>query len=220
MERVLEPEVMDTPEEAAEYDAMDNATANAAFVERLVELRARGRMLDVGTGPGHIPFLVCERIPGAHVVGIDLSREMLRIAGRRRRRSPHRQRVSFRLADAKRIDCADGEFDAVYSNTILHHIPDPRPFLREVRRACRAGGCILVRDLLRPETPARAAALVQARAPDATPRQKELFTASLCASFTVPELRALADACGLADAEIVQDDEAHVSLQVRPGSGS
>ena len=54
MQRTLEPEVMDTPEEADGYDAMDHSQANAAFVGRLVELGARGRMLDIGTGPGHI----------------------------------------------------------------------------------------------------------------------------------------------------------------------
>jgi hypothetical protein len=55
MQRELEPEVMDTPEEASEYDAMDHTEANTAFVDRLIALGARGRMLDIGTGPGHIP---------------------------------------------------------------------------------------------------------------------------------------------------------------------
>ena len=41
MERVLEPEVMDTAEEAAEYDSMDHTEPNAAFLARLVELGAR-----------------------------------------------------------------------------------------------------------------------------------------------------------------------------------
>ena len=58
MERVLEPELMDTLEDATEYDEMDNSAENTAFVERLVELGAHGRMLDIGTGPGHIPLPV------------------------------------------------------------------------------------------------------------------------------------------------------------------
>ena len=39
--RILEPEVMDTPEEANGYDAMDHSGPNDAFVSRLVELGAR-----------------------------------------------------------------------------------------------------------------------------------------------------------------------------------
>src|SRR5262245_4107858 len=102
MDRILEPEVMDTAEDAAAYDVMDHSEPNARFVARLVELGARGTMLDVGTGPGHIPLLVCERIPDARVIGVDLSTHMLRHAERHRQASPHRDRVEFRLADAKR----------------------------------------------------------------------------------------------------------------------
>ena len=40
MKRILEPEVMDTREEAEAYDAMDHSAVNAAFVERVVELGA------------------------------------------------------------------------------------------------------------------------------------------------------------------------------------
>ena len=40
MERVLEPEVMDTAEEAAEYDSMDHTEPNATFIARLIELGA------------------------------------------------------------------------------------------------------------------------------------------------------------------------------------
>ena len=85
LERVLEPEVMDTEQEATEYDRMDHTEANGAFVDRLVALGARGSMLDIGTGPGHIPLLVCERIEGATVLGIDLSQRMSQTWPTRRR---------------------------------------------------------------------------------------------------------------------------------------
>ena len=49
MKRILEPEVMDTCEEAEAYDAMDHTTVNTAFVERVVELGAtEGHFLDLG----------------------------------------------------------------------------------------------------------------------------------------------------------------------------
>ncbi len=214
MERTLEPEVMDTPEEADSYDAMDNADANRAFVDRLVELGARGRMLDIGTGPGHIPLLVCERASDGSVVGIDLARHMLAHAERHRAASPHADRVELRVADAKGLDFEDGSFDVVFSNTILHHIPDPVPFLREARRVLRTGGVLLVRDLFRPASPDRALELVRMHASGASPEQRELFRASLHAALTPEELRAVADEAGLADAELVVDSDRHVSLQL------
>jgi len=220
LQRTLEPEVMDTPEEAESYDAMDHTGPNASFVQRLVDLGAGGRMLDVGTGPGHIPLLVCDAIENCSVVGIDLARHMLAIAERRRADSPHAARLSFGLADAKGLDYPDASFDAVFSNTILHHIPDPRPFLREVRRVLKPGGALLVRDLFRPPTAAIADDLVAAYAGDEPPMNQELFRASLHAAFTPGELRALADSEGLDGAELVIDSDRHMSLQMSRSAGA
>ena len=213
MQRVLEPEVMDTIEEADGYDSMDHGLPNQAFLDRLAELGAFGSMLDIGTGPGHLPLMVCGRWTEAHVIGIDLAQHMLRHAERHRARSPHRDRIEYRLADAKELPFEDASFDTVYSNTILHHIPDPRPFLSEARRVLRPGGALLIRDLYRPDTPEHALELVREHASQADAYQQELFRASLCAALTREELRATADQAGLSDAEIVIDSDRHMSLQ-------
>ena len=215
MERTLEPEVMDAPEEADVYDSMDHSAPNEAFVDRLVALGARGRMLDVGTGPGHIPLLVCARVPGATVVGVDLSARMLAHAERHRAASRCAERIEYHLGDAKSLSFRDGAFDAVYSNTILHHLPDPRPLLSEAYRVLRPGGALLLRDLFRPATPERARELVALHAAGASPHQQELFRASLHAALTPDELQTLAVEVGLRGAEVVVDTDRHVSLQIR-----
>lgn len=216
MNRVLEPEVMDTAEEAAAYDEMDHSAVNQAFVDRLVSLGARGRMLDIGTGPGDIPVLVVARLADSNVVGVDLSPGMLELARKRLARSPHGTRVDFRIADAKALDLEDASFDAVFSNTILHHLADPRPFLREARRVLKPEGTLLIRDLYRPSNQARVEELVRLHASTASPSGREMFRASLCAALTPSELRALADECGLAAARLVVDTDRHMSLQL-PG---
>jgi ubiquinone/menaquinone biosynthesis C-methylase UbiE len=214
MPRILEPEVMDTPDEATSYDAMDHTAPNTAFVERLLSLGARGHMLDIGTGPGHIPLLVVERLPDANVVGTDLSGHMLALAERRRAASPHAARLRFERGDAKGLPYPDGSFDAVMSNTILHHIPDPRQFLAEARRVLRPGGVLLIRDLFRPLTPARADELVALHAAGADETQRDLFRASLHAALTPAELAVVAVEAGLGDAEITLDTDRHMSLQL------
>ena len=218
MERILEPEVMDTAEEADGYDSMDHTEANQAFVGRLVELGAFGRVLDIGTGPGHIPLVVCDAVPDANVVGIDLAQTMLVHAERHRAASPHRDRIEYRLADAKGLDFPDDSFDTVYSNTILHHIPDPRPFLAEAARVLKPGGVLLIRDLFRPESPERALELVQLHAADANPYQQELFRASLHAALTPDELRGIVAELGIDGAEVVVDTDRHMSLQRSAGA--
>ena len=214
LERVLEPEVMDSVEDAAEYDAMDHTDANEAFVSRLIELGAYGSMLDIGTGPGDIPLLVCERLPRARVIGIDLAAHMLEIAEKRCATSPHAERVQFRRTDANELEFEDASFDAVFANTILHHIHDPKLFLAEAKRVLRPTGCLLIRDLRRPKDSAELDRLVELHAAGCSAYQKRLFAESLHAALTPGELREVANEAGLSDAEITIDSDRHHSLQI------
>lgn len=213
MKRVLEPEVMDGPREAAEYDAMDHREANEAFVRRLVELGASGRMLDVGTGPGHIPPMVCRTLPGSRVQGVDRSCAMLVIARCHATDAGHHAHISCQRADARHLPFSNGTFDAVFSNTILHHLADPRPFLLEVWRVVRPGGAVLIRDLFRPATHEHADQLVRQYAAGATEPQRSMFFASLCAAFTPQELRGLLSDLDLRELGVVIDSDRHVSIQ-------
>ena len=102
--RVLEPEVMDSPEEASAYDAMDHGQVNAAFCADLLALTPSpdlARVLDVGTGTALIPVELCRRHPGARVVGIDLAPSMLEVGRRNVERAALSGVVSLGLADAK-----------------------------------------------------------------------------------------------------------------------
>ncbi len=215
LERVLEPEVMDTEEEAREYDSMDHSGPNESFVERLLELGARGRVLDVGCGPGQVALLIAERLPESTVVGIDLARHMLDVAQQRRSESPVGNRVHFELADAKGLPYPDHAFDTVCSNTILHHIPDPLPFIQEAWRVLRPGGAFLIRDLFRPVDESQLDALVSMHAADANSTQKALFRASLHAALRPDELEDLARRAGLEGCEVVIDSARHMTLQRR-----
>ena len=213
MQRILEPEVMDTPEEADAYAAMDHGAPNRAFVDRLFELGASGHMLDLGTGPGHIPLAICERAPAATLVAVDLAHHMLGLAQRLRDASPHAARIELLWADAKALDLPDASFDAVFSNTLLHHLPDPVPCLREARRVLRPGGALLIRDLFRPGSETELEALVARHAAHDSEIQRGLFRDSLRASLTPDELRLAARQAGLEAFELTLDSDRHISLQ-------
>jgi len=213
MERVLEPEVMDTVEDAEAYDAMDHSGANDAFVTRLLELGAHGRVLDIGCGPGHIPLQLVTQKPELKVMAVDLSHNMLKIAEEHRAVCAHGEQVEFVIADAKGLDFPDDSFDTVCSNSILHHIPDPVPFLREAWRVLKPGGVFLIRDLFRPDDSKTVADLVSTHAADEAEYARELFRASLCAAFTPDELVEVARTAGISGAEVVEDSDRHMSLQ-------
>ncbi len=217
MERVLEPEVMDTAEEAADYDAMDFAEVNAAFVEAIVALGVRsGRLLDVGTGPARIPILLAKRLPEVQIVAIDLAAEMLKLAARHIAVAGLESRIELHLMDAKHLPFPPASFDAVISNSIVHHIPHPVMVLREIRRVAKPGAALFIRDLLRPETPEAADALVARYAANDSPRQQKLFRASLGAALTREEIIAAAQEAGLTDVTITQTSDRHWTLTRPP----
>jgi ubiquinone/menaquinone biosynthesis C-methylase UbiE len=205
---------MDTPEEADSYEDMDHSGPNTAFVDRLVELGAYGRMLDLGCGPGHIPILICRRTRRTRIVGIDLASHMLAYAQRYRDASGFARRLQFQLGDLKKLDFEDQSFDTVFSNTTVHHIPDPMQMLSEARRVLRPGGVLLIRDLYRPHSDARADELVALHASDFDETQRFLFRASLKAALSPGEFRVMADAAGFEEAQLVIDSDRHMSLQL------
>jgi ubiquinone/menaquinone biosynthesis C-methylase UbiE len=213
--RVLEVEPMDTEREVVEYDAMDHETPKAAFIERLRQLGAHGRMLDIATGPGHIPLQVCDAFDGVTVVGIDLAPKMLAVANRRLVDSPHRSRVEFVHGDAKRLPFDDASFDTVFSNTSLHHLPEPRPMLAEAWRVLNSGGggILLIRDLYRPADEATLAKIVAEQTADSTGFQRQMFSDSLRAALTPGELLTLSREVGMTNVEVVIDTDRHMSLQ-------
>lgn len=194
--RVLEPEVMDTAEEAADYDAMDHAAVNRAFVDDLLSAwdactvpgRSTVHVWDPGTGTALIPIELCQRRPEFHVSAMDLAAEMLKVAERNIASAGMTSRIGLHQADAKTGQSAG--FALVMSNSLVHHIPRPRDIWANMVSAVEPGGLLFVRDLLRPATRSELQRLVQLHAGDANPRQRRLFAESLHASLTCAEVAA------------------------------
>ena len=214
MDRILEPEVMDSFEDAEAYDAMDHTEVNIAFVERVLELGAgEGRFLDVGTGPAAIPIMLAQRLQAVEVIGIDLSPNMLELGDFHITEAGLTDRITLAQADAKDLPYPSQFFDAVLSNSIIHHIPDPLPMLREVSRVIRSDGLILIRDLIRPKTTEAALGLVEQHASGATPYQKKLFYDSFLAAFTISEVKDMLVQVNLPGTVVVRSSDRHWSIE-------
>ncbi len=208
--RVLEPEVMDTPEEARDYDAMDHSAVNRLFVaDFLTVWDGRGPVLDVGTGTALIPIEFCRQSPTGEIVAVDAAEHMLAVARENVRRAGFESRIKVQLVDAKRMPFADGSFPAVMSNSIVHHIPDPRTVFAEIARVAAKGATILVRDLLRPDSRETLEHLVATYAGDANAHQQKMFAESLHAALTVAEARELVAGVGFDPAGVRQTTDRH-----------
>jgi SAM-dependent methyltransferase len=242
--RTLEPEVMDSREDAWDYDSMDHAEVNRRFVEDLLAtgllatreagcaagntrggnssaplpgpltataaLRPDGEgdevsllILDIGTGTAQIPILLCQRSDDVRIIAADAAVSMLDLARLNVEIAGLRDQIQLQQADAKQTAYRDAMFDAVISNSIVHHIPEPAAVLAEAVRVTKPGGLLFFRDLMRPENNEELDCLVQTYAEGCNDHQRNLFRDSLHAALTVDEMRQLVASLGF-DSESVQ----------------
>ncbi len=200
--RVLEPESMNDAEDVQQYDAMNHSVVNDRFVADFLEAHGPCRsneILDVGTGTARIPIALALADPKAMIVGLDLSPAMIDQAALNVAHAGLSDRIRCVQADAKSAGSALGDlrFEAVISNTIIHHLADPRPALAAMLDQVDVGGTLMIRDLARPDTEEELTALVEQYAAGESPKSRELFRASLHAAFTLDEIRAIVAEVGL-----------------------
>ncbi len=103
-----------------------------------------GRVLDIGTGTGRIAHLLLPE--SEHVVGLDRSPEMLRLARARLQDLPA-DRWELLQGDFVALPHPPASFDTVVLHQVLHFASEPAFPLAEAARVCRPGGRIAVVDL-------------------------------------------------------------------------
>lgn len=224
LDRVLEPEVMDTVEEAVDYDAMDHAEVNRRFVDDLLtvlagtEFAAAGRtcrLLDLGTGTAQIPIALIRRARETgfaaklEIAAVDLAAEMLVVAKANVIAAAMTDVIRLERLDAKTLPYPPNRFSGVVSNSIVHHIPEPREALEEAVRVTAAGGLLFFRDLLRPNDEATLAKLVDLYAAGANDHQRQLFAQSLRAALTVTEVQELVKSLGFEPSTVTATSDRH-----------
>ena len=211
--RVLEPEVMDSPQDAADYDAMDHSAVNRLFVDDFLAIwrakRLEGEILDLGTGTAQIPIELLRHRRDLSVTAVDLAASMLDLARRNVAAAGFSQQIRLERADAKGLAFPRRHFAAVISNSIVHHIPEPLDVLTEACRVLRPGGALFVRDLLRPDTDEHVSSLVSTYAAGANRHQQDLFEASLRAALSLDELRDIVARLGHDVSRVQQTSDRH-----------
>ncbi len=190
MDRILEPELMDDPLQAEVYARADFAEENQGFVDRFREHFpdfSGGRVLDLGCGPADIPIRFARLYPACQVVGIDASAPMIRLGEQAVKQAGLSDRITL---SCERIDAVPGAriADAAMSNSLLHHLPNPLQFWNKLRLLVKPGSPVLVMDLLRPDSPEEAQAIVDRYAAGEPDMLRRDFYNSLLAAFTEDEV--------------------------------
>jgi SAM-dependent methyltransferase len=102
----------------------------------------RGRVLDAGCGPAVMEPALLEL--GLEVRGIDVSPEMLRLGRARIAHHPLHERCRLELGEIERLGCPDAHFDAIVAMGVLEYVPDHGAVLRELHRALKPGGTLVL----------------------------------------------------------------------------
>ena len=118
-------------------------------------------------------------------------------------------RIELAQVDAKGLVYDDGDFDAVISNSIVHHIPEPKSCLSEAVRVTKSGGILFFRDLMRPESDDAVKRLVETYAGDENDHSKKMFDDSLRAALSLEEIQALVVELGFEADSVTATSDRH-----------
>jgi len=104
------------------------------------QFSAKGKVLDIGTGPGYLPVEIASACPNVHVVGIDISVYLLYDGIKRAKKRQVDTRITFVQAKAEFLPFADNSFETVQSMFSLHLWNDRQQGIIEIRRVLKPGG--------------------------------------------------------------------------------
>ena len=214
MKRVLEPELMDDEQQSIAYARADFSTSNQLFVDGLIRdfPQPLATAVDIGCGPGDVIIRLARALPDLRVIAIDGSAPMIALARDAVTTAGLGDRITLLQGYVPGVALNAHSFDAVLSKDLLHHVPDPSLLWREIARLAKPGAVVYVMDLVRPATREEAGRIVNRVAGSEDPILREDFFNSLCAAFTVDELRQqVADAGLRLDVRPISDRHALVS---------
>jgi SAM-dependent methyltransferase len=213
IERIPEPELMDDPEQACAYAGADFSEPHQAFVERFAQCFPRHRprrVLDLGCGAADITIRFARAHPGCDLTGVDGAPAMLALAREAITRVELDHRVHLREARLPDKTLAQHAFDTLISNSLLHHLADPRVLWRAVEDYAEPGAAVFIMDLRRPDTRKQAGRLVQEYSGNEPEVLRRDFFNSLLAAYRPEEIAAQLARANLSGLQVEAVGDRHV----------
>jgi len=218
MQRTPEPEIMDGLDQCDAYAMADFTEVNTSFVEdALVTFADRPirTLIDLGCGPADITVRLCRALPELRATAVDASQPMLEFGGRAVREAGLADRLMLHAA-ALPLPAPRLGFDAIISNSLLHHLGDPtvlwEEVLRQAHQVAEKPTTVHIMDLRRPESTDEAQRLVDHYAADEPEVLRTDFYNSLLAAYTREEVQAQLSASGLGHLRVTEPTDRHLTV--------
>ena len=225
MERTVEPELMEREDQVISYAKADFSEGennlinqiNYYLIKNNINLNNKELIVDLGCGPGNISEKLAIKWPKAKVVGIDGSKEMIRIAELNKKKSLNRSRLKnlrYICADIKKLKLSEisseKNISLLVSNSLIHHITYLDDFFNCIERLSSNLTINFHKDLKRPSNEKLALELKEKCAEKYNDILTNDYYASLKASYTSKELKNFIFKNNLSSLEVFEDGEKYL----------
>jgi ubiquinone/menaquinone biosynthesis C-methylase UbiE len=185
---------MDSRAQTKAYAEADFSDSNSLFVQNFIQrfpdLPANGALIDLGCGPADICIRLSQALEGWQITGLDAGENMLLCAKSAIALAGRENHIQLRHSYLPDASLGSDNFDAIISNSLLHHLPEAGTLWETINMVGRPGAAITIMDLHRPDSESKAAELVEQYSGDEPEVLKEDFYNSLLAAYTAEEISA------------------------------
>ena len=109
----------------------------------MLSLNTFDSILEIGCGNGNGTKLIKKYFNPLNTTAIDLDEKMIQIA----RQTIHDDTTTFQVMDASKLGFPNESFDAIFDFGIIHHIPNWKDCIEELRRVLKTDGKLILEEL-------------------------------------------------------------------------
>lgn len=217
MQRVTEPELMIGEEQSHAYANANFQEPNDNFLKLFQDTfgkKYQGHILDLGCGDADITLRFATAYPNCLIDGVDGSESMLHYGHKTLKLESLdiQKRVRLIAGTIPKIKLPQLHYDAVISNSLLHHLHHPSVLWEFIKSYGIDGTKIFISDLLRPSSPEKAVEIVELYAKDEPEILKRDFYNSLLAAFEIPEIKQQLKLADLENLSVQKISDRHVLI--------
>ena len=184
----------------------------AQFILKDLNLKRNSKILEIGSGPAWISIILVKEDPTIHLTGLEISKDMIRIATKNIQDENVEDNISFIEGNAKDMSFLESNsFDAIISHDSFHHWEDPLKVFNEIARLLKNGGVLCISDGRR-DIGIGAKIIMQIAKLFISKQMSYYWKTSIMAGYTPSEIKEMLDKTDLRDKYEIKSDILDITI--------